>query len=105
MCSIWPREEQAHNLHEGDLDRIGVFEDGESEGSGAAASAIGSEADAFVVKALVKETKTVAAQGGRSALHAVDFDVLTTIGISGHDDVTPSWGGAVESSGWRETGF
>ena len=100
-------EQHAHDLHEGNLDGIGVFEDREHEGGGAAAGAgfICGEPDALVVKALVKETETVAAEGGRSALHAVDFDVLTTIGISGHDDVTPSRGGAVESSGWREIGL
>ena len=100
-------QQQAHDLHAGDLDGIGVFEDREREGGGAAEGAgfISGEADALVVKALVKETETVAAEGGRSALHAVDFDVLTTIGISGHDDVTPSRGGVVESSGWREIGI
>jgi hypothetical protein len=100
-------EQHTHDLHERDLDGIGVFKDREREGGGAAEGAgfISGEADALVVKALVKETETVAAEGGRSALHAVDFNVLTTIGISGHDDVTPSRGGVVESSGWREIGF
>jgi hypothetical protein len=46
--------------------------------------AVGGEADAFIVKALVKETETVAAKRGRSVLDAVDFDVLAAIGISGH---------------------
>jgi hypothetical protein len=38
-----------------------------------AAGAVGGEADAFVLKAFVKKTVAVAAQGGRSALSAVDF--------------------------------
>jgi hypothetical protein len=63
-------EQQAQDLHEGDLDRIGIFEDRESESARAAAGAICSEADALIVKAFVKETEAVAAQGGRSALHA-----------------------------------
>ena len=59
-------EEHAHDLHEGDLDGIGVFEDGEREGAWAAAGTgfISGEADALVVKALVKETETIAAKGG-----------------------------------------
>jgi hypothetical protein len=77
-------EEQAHDFHESDLDGVGVFEDGQGERAWAAAGAVGSEADALVVIALVKETEAIAAKGGRSALDAVDFDVLTAIGISGH---------------------
>ena len=66
-------DEQAHDLHEGDLDGVGVFEDGKNEGGDAAAGAVGGETDAFVLKAFVKKTEAVAAQGGRSALSAVDF--------------------------------
>ena len=47
---------------------------------------IGGKADALVVKTLVKKTETIAAECGRSALDAIDLDVLTTIGISGHDE-------------------
>ena len=46
---------------------------GEDEGGDAAAGAVGGKANAFVLKAFVKETETVAAQGGRSALGAIDF--------------------------------
>jgi hypothetical protein len=67
-------------LHEGDLDGVGIFEDGEFEGGDAAAGAVGAEFDAFVVKAFVEEAEAIAAQGGRSALGAVDFEVLTAIG-------------------------
>ena len=77
-------EEQAHDFHESDLDGVGVFEDGQGERAWAAAGAVGSEADALVVIALVKETEAIAAERGRSALDAVDFDVLAAIGISGH---------------------
>ena len=40
------------------------------------------------------QAETVAAESGRSALHAIDFDVLTTIGISVHDFCSyplPGW--------------
>lgn len=33
--------EQAHDLHEGDLDGVGVFENGEDEGGDAATGAVG----------------------------------------------------------------
>jgi len=64
-------------LHEGDLDGVGVFEDGEDESGHTAAGAVGAEFDALVLRALVEETETVAAEGGRAALGAVDFEVLT----------------------------
>jgi hypothetical protein len=48
----------------------------------------------------MEETETVAAESGRSALHAIDFDVLTTIGISVHDFCSyPSLDGSLESPG------
>ena len=77
------REQHAHDLHERDLNGIGVLEDGQDERACVAASAgvFSGEADALVMKALVKETETIAAQGGRSALNAIDFDVLTTTWI------------------------
>ena len=81
-------EEHAHDLHERDLDGVGIFEDGENEGRDASAGAIGAEFDSLVLKTLVEETETVAAQGGRSALSAVDFEVLATgnaIGIKRHN--------------------
>ena len=73
-------DEKAHDLHEGDLDGVGVFEDGQDEGGNAATGAVGAELDAFVLKAFVEITEAVAAQGGRSALGTVDFEVLTTTG-------------------------
>jgi hypothetical protein len=70
-------DELAHDLHEGDLNGVGVFEDGEDEGGDAAAGAVGAEAYVFVLKAFVEETETIAAECGRSALGAIDFEVLT----------------------------
>jgi hypothetical protein len=48
------RKQEAQNLLKSHLDGVGVFENGKSAG-------------------------TWAPQGGRSTLHAVDFDVLTAI--------------------------
>jgi hypothetical protein len=53
------------------LDGIGVFQNGQDEGGDAAAFAVRGEANAFVLESFVKETETVAAQGGRSALGAI----------------------------------
>jgi len=78
------RDEQTHDLHDGHLDGVGVFEDGKNEGGRAATGAVGVEADALVLEALVEKTITVAAECGRSALGAIDFEVLTAVGITSH---------------------
>ena len=94
-----PGDEQAHDLHESDLNGVGVFKDGQDEDGGAATGAVGAELDAFVLKALVKEAEAVAAESGRSALSAVDFDVLTTIWITCHECLPPPPGDLLESWG------
>ena len=68
--------EEAHDLHERDLDRIGILEDGQDEIGTAAAFAIGVEFDLLLLKAFVEEAETVAAKCGRSALGSVDFQML-----------------------------
>ena len=73
----------AHDLHDGDLNGICVLKNGEIDGTGAARLP-GVDADTLLVPLLVKETELVAAQSGRTALRAIDFDVLTTIWISRH---------------------
>jgi hypothetical protein len=70
--------EQAHDVHEGDLDGIGVFEDGKIEAGAAVAGAVAAELDALLLKAFVEETETVAFECGRAALGSVDFEMLTT---------------------------
>lgn len=71
---------QAHDLHESDLNGVGVFEDREDEGGNTAAGAVGGELDFFVLKTFVEETETVAAPAGRSLLGTVDLEGLTAIG-------------------------
>jgi hypothetical protein len=87
-------DDEAHDLHEGNLDGVGVLEDGQIDGDVAAATgvfreivveAIGIERDALFVMTFVEVTETVAAESGRSALRAVDLDVLTSIGKICHD--------------------
>lgn len=87
------RDEQAHDLHERNLDGVGIFEDGQvNHDAGVTLRVFEStgfelvemQGDALFVMALVEVTETIAAQGGRSALRAVDFEVLTAIGIRRH---------------------
>src|SRR5579859_5621217 len=95
-------DEQAHDLHEGNLNGVGVFEQRQDEGGAAAAGARGVETDALVLVALVKKTETVAAQRGRSALGAIDFEMLTTIWITGHESLLPLpwWSIGIIRLGW-----
>ena len=57
-------EQQAHDLHEGDLNGVGVLEDGQVERGTAVARFGGVNDDALLVPALVKETKTIAFERG-----------------------------------------
>ena len=94
MPSMWPAMMQTHDLHERDLDRVGVFEDWQVDGDVAAARAgvflaIEIDLDALFVVALVEVAESVAAEGGRSALCAVDLDVLTAIWEIWHGGLLP----------------
>lgn len=69
-------DDKAHDLRERDLDALGVFENRKIDRDLARTSgacAIGVELDALLVMQLVKVAEAVAAQGGRSALRAVDL--------------------------------
>src|SRR5207249_2250395 len=72
--------DHAHDLHDGDLNGIGVLKYREIDGAGAA-RVPGVDEDALLVPLLVKETELVAAQSGRAALGAVNLDVLTAVWI------------------------
>jgi hypothetical protein len=85
-------EDQAHDLHERDLDGVGVFEHRQVEGGASAAGAVGIEDDAGFLPTFMKVTKVIAFQRGRSALSAVDFQVFATrnaIGIKRHKKSPP----------------
>ena len=78
-------DDETHDLHERDLDGVGVFEDVEVERDVAfATGAVGVELDGFFVVEFVEVAEAVAAQGGRSAEGAVDFDVLAATWVVGH---------------------
>ena len=66
-------EDEAHDLHERDLDGVGVLKHGQIDGGASAARAIGVEDDAGFLPAFMEITKVIAFQRGRSALGAVDF--------------------------------
>ena len=92
-------DKQAHDLHESDLYGVGVLEDGKNEGGNATAGTVGAELDAFVLKAFVEKAEAVAAESGRPALGAIDFEMLTAVGIICHEGPSLSPGDLVESSG------
>jgi len=70
-------KDEAHDLHEGDLDGVRVLEEGQfdslrsMEGRGGACRML-------LAPAIVKEAETTAVQGRRSALGAIGLDVLAT---------------------------
>ena len=66
-------KDEAHDLHEGDLDGIGVLEDGHGEterGGGR-----GVQGNVLALPFFVKETVAALAQSGGAALGAIGFDV------------------------------
>ncbi len=67
--------EHAHDFGEAELDRVWVFERGDSDDAGLKKLQVNfpTPDDAL----LVEVATSFVAQGGRSALGAVDFDVLT----------------------------
>jgi len=78
-------EQQAHDVHEGDLDGVGVFEDGQYEGhSGtAAAGLVGIGLDPVLLPLVMEKTLAFVLECGRAAESSVDFDVLTTSDVGG----------------------
>src|SRR5208282_3762427 len=78
-------DEQAHDFAEAELDGVGVLEGG--EGEDAQLGKFHVDLAAHRAAMLVEVTLSFVAQGGRSALDAVDLDVLAAAdgyGISGH---------------------
>ena len=87
-----PVEDEAHDLHERDLDGICVLEHGQVERGASAAGAVGVEHDAGFLPILMEVAIVVASECGRSALGAVDFEVFTTgnaAGINRHKKSPP----------------
>ena len=70
-------KKKTHDLHECDLDGVGVLEDGERDCS-LLAPDVDVDLEALLAPVLVEVTETLLAQCGRSALGAVDFEMLAT---------------------------
>ena len=70
-------EQQAHHLHDGDLDGVGVFKDGQVERWNRLRSR-SAEQDALLTPSSMEVAEAISADGRRSALRAVDLDVLTS---------------------------
>jgi hypothetical protein len=69
-------EDEADDLHKGDLDGVGVLEDGHGEvkrGGG-----LGAQLDALGLPVLVKETKAASAKSRGATLGAIGFDMSAT---------------------------
>lgn len=99
-------EDETQDLHDGNLNGVGVLEDGHGKGFDEVRGASFVEIDTGFTPAVVKETVTTVAQCGRSALGAIDLDVLTTSDgtrIQRHDEhSTPHPSVLVESWGWEK---
>jgi hypothetical protein len=88
-------QEQAHDIGQSDLDRVGVLEGGEGDGSDAESAVFfvlreGQSGIPIRIHANVQPglaalgvivTTFLVAQGGRTALSAVDFNMLTATDI------------------------
>jgi hypothetical protein len=84
-------DDQAHEFGQGELDGVGVFEGGELDG--ALVAGFQGYTAAHEAALLVKVTMRFVALGGRSALDAVDLDVLAAAdgyGVRWHGDLLKS---------------
>jgi len=100
-------EDEAHDLHERDLNGVGVLEDGKLDRGGDAQVSVVVEVEVSGAPAVVEVAEPAAAQRGRAALGAVGFDVLTAryVSITGktHDECSlPLPPDLTESLSWRE---
>jgi hypothetical protein len=69
-----------NDFHERDLNAICVLEQGQLKGW-LARRRVGPDSCLLTADAIVKKAVSVAAQGGRAALRAIDLDVLTSWNI------------------------
>ena len=78
-------KQQARDLHERDLNGVGVFEDGQVDGNwrATAASLIGVQLDAVLQPLVMEEAVASVLECGRAAQGSVDLDVLTTSHVGG----------------------
>src|SRR5450755_524695 len=100
-------EDEAHDLHERDLDGVGVFENRKLDGGGDAECSGIVQVEVSGAPAIMEVAESLATQRGRAALGAIGFDVLTAwdIAITGktHNECSlPLPPDLTESLSWRE---
>jgi hypothetical protein len=69
-------EDEAHDLHEGDLDGVGVLKHG--HGKAERGGGLRVQLDALALPVLVKETEAASAKSRGAALSAIGFDMSAT---------------------------
>jgi len=78
-------EDEAHDLHEGDLDGVGVLEDGQGEGE--VVGQLGVQLNALALPVFMQEAEAASAKSRGTALGAVGFDMSAARDMNGiHED-------------------
>ncbi len=100
-------EDEAHDLHERDLDGVGVLEHGEFDDGGEAERAGAVEVNMSGAPAIMEVAEAAAAKRGRAALRTVGLDVLTArnmiakLGKTHDESSTPTLSDLRESESWQ----
>jgi len=71
-----PPKDEAHDLHEGDLDGVGVLEHGHGEAERGGGLRV--QLNLLALPILVKETEAASAKSRGAALGAIGFDMSAT---------------------------
>ena len=79
-----PDDDQAQYLHKRDLDGVGIFKDGQSDGG--VGAVLGVEANALFTPILVEVAEAASAECWGAALGAVGFDVSATRDMNAKHD-------------------
>jgi len=72
-------DDQTHDLHESDLDRFGILQDGQGEGFG---GQLRLQGDSLALPLVVEETESALAKSWGAAQSAIGFDMGTTSNVN-----------------------